>query len=65
MDTKHVKNASGQELTVVGFGVVAADGIIEVPTDFHNANFEEVDAPKGAPSKSEQRRRSETESEKD
>lgn len=37
-----VKNITKQTLNVVGFGVVKPDGIIDVPDDFNNANFEKV-----------------------
>lgn len=56
MDTKHVKNVSGIEQIIVGIGHVAADALVEVPADFHNANFEDVEAPK-AESASEKRRK--------
>lgn len=39
-ETKHVQNVSGQTLTVIGHGVVENEAVIEVPLDFHNANFE-------------------------
>lgn len=43
MDTKQVKNISGESQTVVGIGIVAAGDVVSVPADFHNANFEAVE----------------------
>lgn len=48
---KKVKNISGQTLILPDIGVIESDGIIEVPKEFRNANFEDV-----AWSKSEERR---------
>lgn len=42
MDTKKVKNISGVDLAIVDVGMCKAGEIVEVPADFHNANFEEV-----------------------
>lgn len=43
MDTKHVKNVSGVAQTVIGVGICQPNDTIEVPADFHNANFEDVE----------------------
>lgn len=40
--TKHVKNVSDVALDIPNIGRVEPNGTIEVPVDFHNANFEEV-----------------------
>lgn len=50
MDTKRVKNVSGVTQSIIGVGTVAAGEVIEVPADFNNANFEEVEK-KGAKNK--------------
>lgn len=49
MDTKTVKNVSGQDLTIIGVGVVKAGETVAVPSDFHNANFEDVKAQETKP----------------
>lgn len=49
--TKHVQNISGKTQEVVGFGHVEPDAVIEVPLDFHNANFVEKEVKKNATKK--------------
>lgn len=46
MDKKVVKNISNQDLAIVDIGLCKAGETIEVPSDFHNANFVEVEAKK-------------------
>lgn len=50
MSKKLVKNISEVDQTVAGIGVVKIGEIVEVSSDFHNANFENVK------SKSEEKR---------
>lgn len=39
------KNISGRNLWVRGYGLIKADGILDVKGEFHNANFQKVVAP--------------------
>jgi hypothetical protein len=42
MEKKKVKNISGIDLSIVDVGICKVGEVVEVPADFHNANFEEV-----------------------
>lgn len=42
MNTKVVKNISGQDLVIPNVGLVKAGETIKVSKDFHNGNFEVV-----------------------
>lgn len=37
------KNISDTDLTIPNVGVVKAGEVVELPADFHNANFEKVE----------------------
>lgn len=44
------KNISGQDLWIPSYGIVKAEETVELPADFHNANFVPVtEKPKEAP----------------
>lgn len=48
------KNVSGKDLTLPGIGLVKADGILEQPDGFNNANFIKVEKIKETPKSSEE-----------
>ena len=51
-----VKNISGKDLTLIGIGIVPADGVADVPEDFNNVNFEKIEAKKEAKTEPEKSR---------
>jgi hypothetical protein len=36
------KNKTNEDLSIPGIGLVKAGGIVNLPNNFHNANFEKV-----------------------
>ncbi len=42
------KNISDKDLTVLGAGIIKAGETVELPSDFHNANFQRVTKSKEA-----------------
>jgi hypothetical protein len=36
------KNISKEDLTLVNVGIVKSGEVVELPEDFHNANFEKI-----------------------
>lgn len=40
--TAKFKNKSEQDLNVIGFGIVKSGETVELPEDFHNANFQKI-----------------------
>ena len=41
-NTAKFKNITEESLTVIGVGIVEAGAIVELPEDFHNANFQRI-----------------------
>jgi hypothetical protein len=41
-DTSKFKNITDSDLSVIGFGIVKAGETVELPNDFHNANFQRI-----------------------
>lgn len=41
-DTAKFKNITDQDLSVIGVGIVKAGETVELPSNFHNINFQRV-----------------------
>jgi hypothetical protein len=41
-NTAKFKNITDEALTVIGIGIVEAGATVEMPEDFHNANFQRI-----------------------